>query len=49
MDMIYKNYKINDKPNEWGYFEAINTIDCDAPTIISNTVEKLKIEINELE
>jgi len=49
MKQIYKGYSIDDVANEWGYFEAINTEDCDAVIIICNTLEKLIIEIDELE
>jgi len=45
--MKYKNYDIDTQDNEWGYFEAINLDDCDAPILFANTIEKLKIEIDE--
>ena len=45
--MVYKNYDIDTKDNCWGYFEATNLNDCDAPILFANTIEKLKIEINE--
>ena len=45
--MKYKNYDIDTEDNGWGYFEATNLDDCDAPILFANTIEKLKIEINE--
>jgi len=45
--MKYKNYDIDAQDNGWGYFEAINLDDCDAPILFANTIEKLKIEIDE--
>ena len=45
--MKYKNYDIDAQDNWWGYFEAINLDDCDAPILFANTIEKLKIEIDE--
>ena len=45
--MKYKNYDIDTQDNGWGYFEAINLDDCDAPILFANTIEKLKIEIDE--
>lgn len=45
--MKYKNYDIDTQDNGWGYFEATNLKDCDAPILFANTIEKLKIEINE--
>ena len=49
MDVIYKDYRIYDQANEWGYFEAVSEKDCDSPIIIARTMEQLKIEIDELE
>ena len=46
--MIYKNYKITEKPNEWGYYEATRLNDCDAPMIFALTIDGIKIEIDEL-
>jgi len=43
----YKGYEIDQRGNGWGYFEAINTSDCDAPIIFADSVEKVIIEINE--
>ncbi len=48
MRMNYKGYEIDQQGNGWGYFEAINTNNCDAPIIFANTVEKVKIEIDEI-
>ena len=45
--MVYKNYDIDTQNNGWGYFEAINLDNCDAPILFANTIEKLIIEINE--
>ncbi len=45
--MVYKNYDIDTEDNGWGYFEATNLDDCDAPMLFANTIEKLIIEINE--
>ncbi len=45
--MVYKNYDIDTEGNGWGYFEATNRNDCDAPILFANTIEKLIIEINE--
>ena len=45
--MVYKNYDIDTEDNRWGYFEATNLVDCDAPMLFANTIEKLKIEIDE--
>ena len=49
MDEIYKDYEIYTKKNYWGYFEAVHINDCDAPILISRTIEGLKIEIDEIE
>ena len=46
--MIYKNYKITDKPNEYGYYEATHLNDCDAPMIFNKKIDIIKIEIDEL-
>jgi hypothetical protein len=45
--MVYKNYDIDTQNNGWGYFEAINLDNCDAPMLFANTIEKLIIEIDE--
>ena len=45
--MKYKNYDIDTQDNGLGYFEATNLDDCDAPILFANTIEKLKIEIDE--
>ena len=45
--MKYKNYDIDTEGNGWGYFEATNLNDCYAPILFANTIEKLKIEIDE--
>jgi hypothetical protein len=45
--MVYKNYDIDTQNNGWGYFEAINLDNCDAPILFANTIEKLIIEIDE--
>ena len=34
--------------NGWGYYEAVNLNDCDYKILFANTIEKLKIEIDEL-
>ena len=47
-DMIYKNYEIMEYQNGWGYYEAVNLNDCDDKILFANTIEKLKIEIDEL-
>ncbi len=47
MKLIYKNYEI--EKNEWGYYEATNTLDCDAFMIHNKSLEGLKIEIDEKE
>jgi len=49
MTEIYKDYEIYTQANDWGYFEATSTKDCDAPIIVAKTIEQLKIEIDELE
>tara|TARA_R110000851_G_C12643369_1_gene519289 strand:+ start:218 stop:367 length:150 start_codon:yes stop_codon:yes gene_type:complete len=49
MDEIYKDYRIYDQANDWGYFEAHSEKDCDAPIVVARTMEQLKIEIDELE
>ena len=43
----YKGYEIDRQGNGWGYYEAINTNDCDAPIIFADSVEKVLIEIDE--
>ena len=43
----YKGYKIDQQGNGWGYYEATNTNDCDAPIIYADSVEKVIIEIDE--
>jgi hypothetical protein len=48
IDEIYKGYEISNQVNEGGYFEAINTVDCDADIIVCKTVKEIKIEIDEL-
>jgi len=45
--VVYKNYDIDTQNNGWGYFEAINLDNCDAPILFANTIEKLIIEIDE--
>ena len=47
--MTYKNYEITETHNEWGYYEAISLIDCDALVIFAETIEQIKIEIDELD
>ena len=44
----YKNYKLTNKPNEWGYYEAISLIDCDAYILYDKTLRGLKLQIDEL-
>jgi len=43
------NYELTTTPNEWGYYEATNLIDCDAFMLHDKTLEGLKIQIDELE
>ena len=43
----YKGYEIDLTANEWGYFEAIKTIDCDAPIKFNKTLDGLKAEIDD--
>jgi len=43
----YKGYEIDQQGNGWGYYEATNTNDCDAPIIYADSVEKVIIEIDE--
>ena len=45
--MVYKNYDKDTEDNGWGYFEATNLDNCDAPMLFANTIEKLILEINE--
>jgi len=49
MSVIYGNWKIETKPNEWGYFEAINIKDCDAFIIRGKTLDIVRTEIDEVE
>ena len=46
--MNYKEYEIDTKGNCYGYFEATSLNDCDAPIIFADTIEKVKVEIDEL-
>lgn len=46
--MKYKNYQITDVPNEWGYFEAVSLIDCDAQILIDKTLQGLRDQIDDL-
>ena len=43
--MIYKGWEI-EKEN-FGYYEATNLQDCDAPMKFSKSIDELKIEIDE--
>ena len=43
----YKGYKIEEE--DYGFFGATNTTDCDEPMIHCKTIESLKQEIDELE
>jgi len=49
MKMIYKNWEIRESDYAAGYYEATNLNDCDACMIHAQSVEEIKIEINELE
>jgi hypothetical protein len=49
MSVIYGNWKIETKPNDFGYFEATNLNDCDAEMILNKTLRGLTIDIDELE
>lgn len=42
----YRNYTIDLKPNEWGYFEGISITDCDAYIIRSKSLQELKDDID---
>jgi hypothetical protein len=44
---IYKGYEIDTQDNGYGYFEATSINDCDASIIFANTIEKVKVEIDE--
>ena len=46
--MNYREYEIDKQGNGYGYFEATSINDCDAPIIFANTIEKVKVEIDEL-
>ena len=46
--MNYREYEIDAQENGYGYFEATSINDCDAPIIFANTIEKVKVEIDEL-
>ena len=46
--MNYKEYTIDTQENGYGYFEATSINDCDASIIFANTIEKVKVEIDEL-
>lgn len=43
----HKNYELDEIPNEWGYYEAVSLIDCDAYILRDKTLEGLKIQIDE--
>ena len=45
--MTYKGYKI--ERNEWGYYEATNTNDCDEPIKYNKSIHDLMNEIDEKE
>jgi hypothetical protein len=44
----YKGYNIDTVANEWGYYEAYSIDDCDAFMEFANSIEELKINIDEL-
>lgn len=46
--MIYKGYILDEKPNEWGYFEAYHIKDCDRVMLKAKTLKELKTDIDEL-
>lgn len=48
LDIVYKNYEYSLQVNDWGYYEAVSILDCDAQIITSRTIEGLKTEIDEL-
>lgn len=43
--MTYKNYRID--PSQFSGYEAYNTLDCDEPMIICETVEEIIQIIND--
>jgi len=43
----YRDYEIDNKPNEWGYYEGISLLDCDAYVLRDKTFEGLKTQIDE--
>ena len=45
--MNYREYEIDTQGNGYGYFEATSLNDCDADIIYANTIEKVKVEIDE--
>lgn len=44
----YKKYELDNIPNEWGYYEAISLVDCDAFVLHDETIQGLKTQIDEL-
>ena len=46
--MNYKDYEITDYKNEYGYYEATNTLDCDSYMLHDTTIGGLIIQIDEL-
>ena len=49
MDEIYKGWEICLQCNDWGFFEAVNINDCDAPYVFDKTIEGVKSQIDEIE
>lgn len=47
MSEMYKGYKIH--RNEYGYFEAVNTLDDEEPILFDKSIESLKEDIDLLE
>jgi hypothetical protein len=47
--MTYRNWNISPNTNEWGYHEAYNLNDCDAPMIFDKNIDVIKEEIDEIE
>lgn len=47
--IVYKNYEISEKPNDFGYYEGVNITDCDAQVLTAKSIDEVKIEVDELE
>lgn len=48
MSEMYKGYRISPR-NEYGYFEAVNTLDDEEPILFDKSIESLKEDIDLLE